>query len=32
MLRQPETVWFRFNVAYAAQPQLRQFLQSVRPA
>jgi DNA-binding transcriptional MocR family regulator len=32
MLRQPETVWFRFNVAYAAEPQLRQFLQSVRPA
>lgn len=31
MLRRPETVWFRFNVAYAGTPQLRQFLQSARP-
>jgi DNA-binding transcriptional MocR family regulator len=32
MLRQPTSVWFRFNVAYAADtPQLVTFLQSVRP-
>ena len=31
MLRSPETVWFRFNVAYADAPLLLQFLQSVRP-
>jgi DNA-binding transcriptional MocR family regulator len=30
MLRAPESVWFRFNVAYAAEPQLIQFLQSIR--
>ncbi len=32
MLRQPETVWFRFNVAYTDHPLLLPFLQSVRPA
>ena len=32
MLRQPESVWFRFNVAYSNHPQLLDFLQSVRPA
>jgi DNA-binding transcriptional MocR family regulator len=31
MLREPETVWFRFNVAYADDPRLLQFLQMVRP-
>jgi hypothetical protein len=31
MLRQPETVWFRFNVAYTDNPLLLQFLQSNRP-
>jgi DNA-binding transcriptional MocR family regulator len=30
MLRAPESIWFRFNVAYAAEPQLIQFLQSIR--
>ncbi len=30
MLRQSETVWFRFNVAYADTPLLLRFLQSVR--
>jgi len=30
MLRPSRTIWFRFNVAYADQPQLRDFLQSVR--
>jgi DNA-binding transcriptional MocR family regulator len=30
MLRAPGSVWFRFNVAYAAEPQLIQFLQSIR--
>jgi DNA-binding transcriptional MocR family regulator len=30
MLRAPESVWFRFNVAYTAEPQLIQFLQSIR--
>jgi DNA-binding transcriptional MocR family regulator len=29
MLRAPDSVWFRFNVAYAAEPQLIQFLQSI---
>ena len=32
MLRPPESVWFRFNVAYSNHPQLLDFLQSVRPA
>ena len=31
MLRPPQTVWFRFNVAYADSPLLLQFLASVRP-
>ncbi|MFT5644894.1 MAG: DNA-binding transcriptional MocR family regulator [Janthinobacterium sp.] len=31
MLRQPKTVWFRFNVAYTDHPLLVQFLQTVRP-
>jgi DNA-binding transcriptional MocR family regulator len=31
MLRQPETVWFRFNVAYTDNPLLLHFLQSCRP-
>lgn len=31
MLRAPESVWFRFNVAYAGHPLLLQFLQSIRP-
>lgn len=31
MLRQPDSVWFRFNVAYAHSAVLEQFLQSVRP-
>jgi DNA-binding transcriptional MocR family regulator len=30
MLREPESIWFRFNVAYAAEAQLIQFLQSTR--
>ncbi|WEF30857.1 aminotransferase-like domain-containing protein [Pseudoduganella chitinolytica] len=30
MLRASETIWFRFNVAYTDQPQLRTFLQSIR--
>jgi DNA-binding transcriptional MocR family regulator len=30
MLRAPDSVWFRFNVAYTAEPQLIQFLQSIR--
>ena len=30
MLRPSGTIWFRFNVAYADQPQLRAFLLSVR--
>jgi DNA-binding transcriptional MocR family regulator len=29
MLRAPESIWFRFNVAYAGEPQLIQFLQSI---
>ena len=29
MLRAPESVWFRFNVAYADSPLLQRFLQSV---
>jgi DNA-binding transcriptional MocR family regulator len=32
MLRQSATIWFRFNVAYAAQPQLLDFLQTIRPS
>lgn len=32
MLREPDTVWFRFNVAYADHPALLAFLQSIRPA
>ncbi|KQQ47171.1 GntR family transcriptional regulator [Duganella sp. Leaf126] len=32
MLRPPESVWFRFNVAYSHHPQLLDFLQSFRPA
>ena len=31
MLRAPETVWFRFNVAYTDSPVLQAFLQSIRP-
>ncbi|WP_295990803.1 PLP-dependent aminotransferase family protein [Rugamonas sp.] len=31
MLRAPESVWFRFNVAYTDHPLLLQFLQSIRP-
>ena len=31
MLRAPETVWFRFNVAYTDNPVLQAFLQSIRP-
>jgi len=31
MLRPSDTVWFRFNCAYSDTPQLRAFLQSVRP-
>lgn len=31
MLRPSPTIWFRFNAAYSDGPQLRQFLQSVRP-
>lgn len=30
MLREPGSVWFRFNVAYAAEPALLRFLQSIR--
>jgi DNA-binding transcriptional MocR family regulator len=30
MLRKPESIWFRFNVAYAAEPALIAFLQSIR--
>lgn len=30
MLRPSSTIWFRFNVAYTDQPQLRHFLQSIR--
>jgi len=29
-LRQPPSVWFRFNVAYSDSPQLRNFLQAMR--
>jgi DNA-binding transcriptional MocR family regulator len=32
MLRPSATIWFRFNAAYSDSPQLRQFLQSVRPS
>ena len=32
MLRPCENIWFRFNAAYSDSPQLRQFLQSVRPS
>ena len=31
MLRPCTSIWFRFNAAYSDSPQLRQFLQSVRP-
>ncbi len=31
MLRKPESVWFRFNVAYADSPVLSRFLQSIKP-
>ncbi|KAB8042339.1 aminotransferase class I/II-fold pyridoxal phosphate-dependent enzyme [Janthinobacterium aquaticum] len=31
MLRAPDTVWFRFNVAYTDNPVLLAFLQSIRP-
>lgn len=31
MLRPSTSIWFRFNAAYSDSPQLRQFLQSVRP-
>jgi DNA-binding transcriptional MocR family regulator len=31
MLHAADTVWFRFNVAYADDPLLLQFLQTVRP-
>ena len=31
MLRQPDSIWFRFNVAYTDHPLLLQFLQSIRP-
>ncbi|MES2257749.1 MAG: PLP-dependent aminotransferase family protein [Pseudomonadota bacterium] len=31
MLRASGTIWFRFNAAYSDRPQLRTFLQSVRP-
>lgn len=30
MLRAPDSVWFRFNVAYAAEAPLLDFLQSIR--
>ena len=29
-LRQPSSIWFRFNVAYSDSPQLRNFLQAKR--
>jgi DNA-binding transcriptional MocR family regulator len=29
-LRAPETPWFRFNVAYASEPQLLDFLRTCR--
>jgi DNA-binding transcriptional MocR family regulator len=29
MLRQPETIWFRFNVAYTDHPQLLTFLRHI---
>jgi DNA-binding transcriptional MocR family regulator len=29
MLRAPETIWFRFNVAYADHPQLLTFLRQL---
>ncbi|SFM00386.1 PLP-dependent aminotransferase family protein [Rugamonas rubra] len=32
MLRQADTVWFRFNVAYSDRLQLLTFLQSIRPS
>jgi len=32
MLRQPESVWFRFNVAYSNHPQLLDFLRLIRSA
>ena len=31
MLGQPDSVWFRFNVAYADSPILYQFLNSIKP-
>lgn len=31
LLRPAETIWFRFNAAYADHPQLLQFLRSIRP-
>jgi DNA-binding transcriptional MocR family regulator len=31
MLRPPETVWFRFNVAYTDHPQLLAFLRTLTP-
>jgi DNA-binding transcriptional MocR family regulator len=30
-LRTPSTAWFRFNIAYASEPLLLDFLRSVRP-
>jgi DNA-binding transcriptional MocR family regulator len=30
MLGEPDAIWFRFNVAYAADPALLRFLQSIR--
>ena len=32
MLRRPESVWFRFNVAYSNHPQLLDFLRVIRSA
>lgn len=32
LLRPAETIWFRFNAAYADRPQLLQFLRSIRPS
>ena len=29
MLRRPETIWFRFNVAYTDHPQLLTFLSHI---
>jgi len=30
MLAEPDSAWFRFNVAYAADPALLRFLQSIQ--